>query len=114
MKHSKIGVLALALVITLVIIPCMMAQVKKDAESGLDRISGTIQSIDKDTSTITVRQTNQSITWKVVFSKDTKFTFQNAAATVAELKDGRRVICLGKTDEKSRLIASRIDVRTEK
>ena len=111
MKHSRIGVLAVVLVITLVLIPCLKGQVKKDSRSGMDRLDGTIQSIDKATSTVTLRQTNKVITWKVVFSKDTKFTFRNVAATVDELKDGRRVVCLGKIDKDGVLTASRIDMR---
>jgi hypothetical protein len=111
MKRSRIGVLAVVLVITLVLIPCLQGQVKKDQRSGLDRLEGTIQSIDQSTSTITIRQTGKVMTWKVVFSKDTQFTFRNAAATVDELKVERRAICLGKIGKDSVLSASRIDMR---
>ena len=113
MKQGKIGVLVVILVLTLMLIPCLMAQVKKDAQTGLDRVAGTIQSINKDTSTIMVRPSGQNVTWKVVFSKDTKITFNSAAATADEFKDGRRVVCLGKM-EQDKLIASQIDVRQPK
>jgi hypothetical protein len=114
-RHSKSSMLALALILSLVLIPCVLAQAKKDLKTGEDRLEGTIQSINKDTSTITLRQANKNnIVWQIVFNKDTKFTFRNEPATVAELKDGIRVICLGKFLDGTKMTAVRIDARTEK
>jgi hypothetical protein len=114
-RHSKSSMLALALILSLVLIPCLLAQAKKDLKTGEDRLEGTIQSISKDTSTITLRQTNKNnVIWQIVFNKDTKFTFRNKPATVAELKDGIRVICLGKFLDGTKMTAVRIDARTEK
>jgi len=115
MRHSKSSMLALALILSLVLIPCLVAQARKDLKSGQDRLEGTIQSINKDTSTITLRQANKNnIIWQIVFDKDTKFTFRNKDASVAELKDGIRVICLGKFLEGTKMTATRIDARTGK
>ena len=115
MRHSKSSMLALALILSLVLIPCLVAQARKDLKSGQDRLEGTIQSINKDTSTITLRQANKNnVIWQIVFDKDTKFTFRNKDASVAELKDGIRVICLGKFLEGTKMTATRIDARTEK
>jgi Cu/Ag efflux protein CusF len=76
-----------------------------------DRVSGTIRMINKDTSTITVRKDNMD--HQVVYSVDTKYTKRNKPGKIEDVKEGVRVICLGKFDEKKRLVASRIDVRTE-
>jgi hypothetical protein len=76
-----------------------------------DRLSGMVQMIDKNTSTITLRKGN--ITRSVVYNNDTKFTKRNKPGSLDEVKEGRRLICMGKFDEKTRLVATRIDVRTE-
>ena len=115
MRHSKSSMLALALILSLVLIPCLVAQAKKDVKSGEDRLEGTIQSVNKDTSTISIRQANKNnVIWQIGFNKDTKFTFRNKDASVAELKEGIRVICLGKFLDGPKMTATRIDARTEK
>lgn len=83
------------------------ADKKKDDKE--KRLSGRVQMISKDTSTITIRASGA--TRYVVYNADTKYTFRNAPSSLDEVKDGRRVICLGKFDEKVRLVATRIDVR---
>jgi hypothetical protein len=83
---------------------------KKAAQAKEDRVSGTIQMMNKDTSTLTVR-TSGNIQRTVVYNADTKFTKVNKPGSLDEVKEGVRVICLGKFDEKSRLVATRIDVR---
>jgi hypothetical protein len=114
-RHSKSSMLALGLILGLVLIPFLVAQAKKDVQSGQDRLEGTIQAISKDASTITLRQANKNnVLWQIGFNAETKFTFRNKTATVAELKEGRRVICLGKFLEGTKMTAVRIDVRTEK
>ncbi len=89
------------------------AQVKKDTKTGLDRIEGTIQALNKEKSTLNVTQTSSKATFKVMYNEQTRFTMRNAPAKVDDLKDGLRVIVLGKY-EKDMLMAARIDIRTEK
>jgi Cu/Ag efflux protein CusF len=79
-----------------------------------DRVEGNVQQIDKATKTVTVTLRGKPVQQQVVYSDATKFTFRNKPSTVDELKDGRHVICLGKKNDKSQLIATRIDVRDEK
>lgn len=84
------------------------AKAKAPAE---DRLSGTVHMIDKATSTITLR-TRGNVMRQVVYSDATKITNQNKpGGTLEEIKEGTRLICLGKFDEKTRLIATRIDIR---
>jgi hypothetical protein len=79
-----------------------------------DRVEGNVQAIDKATKTVTVTLRGKPMQRQVVYSDSTTFTFRNKESSVDELKDGRHVICLGKTNDKNQLIATRIDVRDEK
>lgn len=78
-----------------------------------DRVEGNIHMIDKATKTITVLPKAKTIQLQVIYTDDTKFTFRNKVSTLDEVKEGRRVICVGKTNDKHQLIARRIDVRDE-
>ena len=77
-----------------------------------DRLSGTVHMIDKDTSTIIIRK--GAIQRKVLYNAETKFTIQNKpSGSVDDVIVGRRVICLGKFNDKTQLVATRIDVRAK-
>jgi hypothetical protein len=77
----------------------------------LERVEGNVHMVDKATKTVTVTLRGKTNTREVVYSDSTKFTFRNKAGTVDEVKDGRHVICLGKSNDKNQLLATRIDVR---
>ena len=103
--------LILGIVLSLTLTTEIRAQEKPAAKPKVDRLSGTVQMISKDTSTITLRKNNSDRF--VVYNKDTKYTLHNKPSSLDQVKEGRKVICLGKFDEKNRLVATRIDVRTE-
>ena len=112
MKGKTSIMIGLALVLSLVLVSGLSAQIKKDAKTGLDRLEGIVRSVDKATSTITITQVGDvKAQWQVVYNAQTAFTFRNGASALTEVKDGRRLICLGKTDSKGRLEASRVDIR---
>ena len=111
MRQGIYSAFVLVLVFALVLVPGVYAQTKKDTKSGLDRIEGRIERINKDASTVSVRQTGKTVVWEIVYNKDTKFTYRNATASVDEAKEGRRVICLGKFGPNNKMAAARIDVR---
>ena len=77
-----------------------------------DRLSGSIHMINKDTSTITIRRGN--IQRQIVYNADTKVTYRNKPGSMDDVKENRRVICLGKFNDKTQLVATRIDVREGK
>ena len=79
-----------------------------------ERVEGNVQAVDKATKTATVTLRGKNVQRQVVYSDGTAFTFRNKASSVDEFKDGRHVICLGKTNDKNQLIATRIDIRDEK
>jgi len=118
MRRRLSGVLVLVAVSTLVMSPALFAQPKKDSESGLDRIEGIIESINKAESSVVVKQRQKAAAnWTIVFNKDTAFTYRNVKSTADELQPGRRVIVLGRFEEpksNNRLTAVRIDIRTGK
>jgi hypothetical protein len=66
---------------------------------------------DKATKVLTVRLRGKPMQREVVVDDKTAFTFRNKAATIEELKEGRRVIVLGKPNDKNQLVATRVDVR---
>jgi hypothetical protein len=112
MKRSVTLLFALfvAVVLSLALTTSVNAQEKK-AKSDESRVSGAVHMINKDTSTITVRERRTNVQRQVVYNAQTKFTYQNKPGSLDDVKDGRRVICLGKFDEKTRLVATRVDVR---
>ena len=103
-------VLVFALVVTLLSATPLSAQ-KKEKKKGEQRLDGRVVMINKDTSTITVRDRKTNAQRQVVYSDSTQFTFRNKKGTIADVKDGVRVICLGQFDDKTRLVASRVDIR---
>jgi hypothetical protein len=110
MKQVRILMwLSLGVLLALFLASQGLAQKKKVAKVKEDRVSGTVQMINKDTSTITVRRGN--LQRQVVYNADTKFTKVNKPGSLDEVKEGVRVICLGKYNDKVQLIATRVDVR---
>ena len=115
MKRGIPAVMILVVGLTLVLGTVLYAQVTKDTKTGLDRISGRIQILNKAKSTMSVKQsgTKPGASWQVVYNDKTAITLMNQAAKIDDLKEGLRVIVLGKY-EKDVMNASRIDIRTEK
>jgi hypothetical protein len=94
-------------------LPMLEARQKdtKGATAKEDRIDGIIQFIDTATKTVTVRLRDKQQQQQVIYGDKTAFTFRNKAAKAEEVKEGRRIIALGKINDKNQLIATRIDVR---
>jgi len=88
------------------------AQEKKQKAAKEDRLSGMVEGIDKDASKMTVRKGNVRKT--VIWNNDTKWTKGTDKAELEDFKDGDRVICMGKFDDKGNLVATRIDLRAPK
>lgn len=84
----------------------------KAASTKEDRLSGNIHMINKDTKTITLRKGN--VQRQVIWDDNTKITYRNKPGSMDDVKEGRRVIVLGKFNDKTQLMASRIDIREGK
>ncbi len=76
-----------------------------------DRVSGRVHMVNKDTSTITVRVGTNNVHRLVVYDANTKFTKDNKPGTLADVTESARVVCVGKFDDKARLMARQIEVR---
>jgi hypothetical protein len=96
-------------------VPALEARQKdtKSAEGKQDRIDGSIHMLDTTTKVVTVRLRGKPDQRQVVYDDKTAFTFRNKPATIDEVKEGRRVIVVGKNNDKNQLIATRIDIRDE-
>jgi aspartyl/asparaginyl-tRNA synthetase len=108
--------LVLGLFLGLVLTVSTLDARQKDSKSATgkqDRIDGTVHMIDKATKIVTVRVRGKTDQRQVVFDDKTSITYRNKPATLDELKEGRRVIVLGKFNDKAQLIATRIDVRDQ-
>ena len=82
------------------------AQDKKE-----DRVTGTVQLVKKDASTILVTSEAGNVQEQVVYNAETKITKDNKAASIDDVSTGKRVICLGKLNDKGQLVARVIDLR---
>ncbi len=77
-----------------------------------DRLSGVVHMINKDTSTITIRKGN--VRRDVVYNSDTKFVKGKSPykpASLEEIAEGKNLVCVGRFDDKTRLVASTIRIR---
>ena len=85
------------------------AQDQKQTSTKEDRLSGTVHTIDKDTSSIIIRK--GPVQRRVVYNAETKFTIQNKPGSIDDVIVGRQVICLGSFNDKSHLVATSVEVR---
>ena len=86
------------------------AQDQRTISTKEDRLSGTVHAIDKDASAIIIRQ--GAIQRRVVYNAETKFTIQNKPGSIDDVIVGRKVNCLGRFNDKSQLMATRVEVRS--
>ncbi len=114
MKRGIGIVIVQALVFSLVFGAGLFAQLRQDSKTKLDRVEGTVRSINKDKSTLTIQQAGTvKAAWQVTYNEQTKFTYRNSPASLDQVKEGKRVICLGKAEGANSLHATRIDMRTK-
>lgn len=100
----------LAVALSLIFATGVSAQGKKKDDT--TRMSGRVQMISKDSSTITIQK--DTMRMQIKYDANTQFTYRNKPGTIDEVKEGRRVICLVKKGEKGETLATRVDVREGK
>ena len=101
-----------SLVLGLVLTVCLVQgqeKEKKVPSPKQDRVNAVIHSVDKANSSFIVRRGTQDMS--VVYDSRTTITYLNKPSNADELKEGRRVICLGSVNGKKQLEASQIDIR---
>ncbi len=93
------------------------AQEKGKAKERQDRLDGRIQMINKDASTITIRMRSGNATRQIVYNSNTKIGKfagrgnPDKPASADDLKDGQRIIAVGKFNDKAQLEATQISIR---
>ncbi len=112
MKRSVSLVVVLMLVSSLVLAPGLFSQIKNDPKTKLDSIEGTVQSIDKTKMTMVIREKGTSnLDYTIIFTDKTTYTYRNEPGKAEDVKDGVRVVVLGKAEGANKLAAYRIDIR---
>ena len=110
--HLKVVISLLAGVFLLLSqVALARAKDQKKTTTREDRLSGTVHMIDKDASTIIIRKGADRRT--VVYTPETKITIQNKPGSLNDVIVGRRATCIGKVNEKTQFVATRVDVRTK-
>ena len=99
----------------LAVICAMLFATSVQAADSPDRLEGRVHMISSDKTTLTLHVTTtpgtQAMSRYVALTGKTEYTFQNEAGTFDQIKEGLRVICVGKFDENGKLLADRVDVR---
>ena len=112
MKRSTAWMLMLALALSPVLAKGLYAQAQTHDPTQLDLLEGRIVSIDSEKQTFEMRQSGvTSVMWTVAWNDKTAFTYRNEASSLDDLKEGRKVICLGTFGESNKMEAKRVDVR---
>jgi hypothetical protein len=117
MKRS--ASLTLVVALTLLSLLLLAPEARAQAESvgnGLYRIEGTVIGVNKKASTISIRQrSHANMAWTIHYDEKTSFSYRNAESSLDDVKNGRRIICLGRYEEKggkNEMVAVVVDVRT--
>jgi hypothetical protein len=97
---------------TMLASPAVTSATAQDkGQAKLDRVSGNVTKILKDTKTLLVQHGAGEMAVQVVYDDDTKFTKDNKPASLDDVEQGRRVICVGHKSKDGQLMATHIDVR---
>jgi hypothetical protein len=110
----RLFVATLFLGVVLALTPLAAQKDAKTAAGRQDRVDGSVHMIDKATKVVTVRLRGKPQQQEVIYDDKTAFTYRNKPATLDEVKEGRRVIVVGKNNDKGQLMATRVDVRDVK
>jgi hypothetical protein len=84
------------------------AQEKKKPE---ERVSGTVEIINKETKTIVLQGTGGDAQKQLMYDEKTVVTKDNKPAKIEDVSSGQRLICVGHTGDKGMFLAHRIDIR---
>ena len=112
-KMERIHLLACLLA---VLVTCGLSRLAaaepKDSEP--DRIHGFVHTHDEDGYTFVLRVRGSDVHRTVIYGRDTPHTYRGEDSSIEMVREGWRVICLGRFDDKGRLKARLIDVREVK
>ena len=84
---------------------------EKQAKKKEERVSGTVQIINKETKTIVMEATGGEAQKQLMYDEKTVVTKDNKPAKIEDVSSGQRLICVGHTGDKGMFLAHRIDIR---
>ena len=88
--------------------------VAKDAEKKADRLSGYVESVDRNAKTITMHtKANTNVKRKIMWDDKTQVITMDKPGTVADIKDGMRIVAVG-TFQNLDLMATKISLTAAK
>ena len=113
LMHMKSSIALFAGVVLLLSLAMLAnAEDQKRTSTKQDRLSGTVHMIDKDASSIIIRK--GKVRRQVVYDAETKFTIQNKRdGSIDDVIVGMQATCLGRLNDKTQLVATRVDVRAK-
>ena len=118
MRRSASLTLALALLSSSLLLTATSRAQATPQGDGLYRIEGTVIGVNKKASTISIRQrSHTNMAWTIHYNEATSFSYRNTITSLDDVKNGRRIICLGRYEEKggkNEMVATVVDVRTGK
>jgi hypothetical protein len=76
-----------------------------------ERVSGTVEIINKETKTIVLQGTGGEAQKQLMYDEKTVVTKDNKPAKIEDVSSGQRLICVGHTGDKGMFLAHRIDIR---
>lgn len=114
MKRSFSWTIVMVLICSLLLAPGLFSQIKQDPNTKLDSIEGTVQSIDKTKMTLVIREKGTSnLDYTIIYNDKTIYTYRNGPGKAEDVKEGVRIVALGKANGATKLDAARIDIRAK-
>jgi len=105
MKRVRLALVGLCLGAAPIVAP-LAAQYKAPKQQ---KVEGLVAGFDKASSTITIQEKN--LRTRVSCDSRTHITFRNTTATVNEVKEGLRIVCMVRSNDRNQMLATRIDLR---
>jgi hypothetical protein len=84
---------------------------EKQEKKPEERVSGTVEIINKETKTIVLQGTGGEAQKQLMYDEKTVVTKDNKPAKIEDVSSGQRLICVGHTGDKGMFLAHRIDIR---
>jgi hypothetical protein len=112
MKRSISWAILLMLASSLILAPGLFSQIKQDPGTKLDSIEGNVQSMDKAKMTLVIREKGTAnLDYTISYTNTTSYTYRNGPAKAEDLKEGSRIVAIGKAEGANKLAAARIEIR---
>ena len=111
MTRRQLVGMAVALAVALAGPAAISTQAQEKEKPKEERVSGTVEIINKETKTIVLQGTGGEAQKQLMYDEKTVVTKDNKPAKIEDVSSGQRLICVGHTGDKGMFLAHRIDIR---